>query len=281
MFKKYFAHEFKNSCVMPLTICGLIIGVCLLVGIGALLELEFLLNLGLISLIVSFYACLIMFYISIHKSITGRLFSKSGYLTLTLPVGTHTILLSKILVNLIYVIFYFLSFVLGIVILLYGFNLESIIPEIFETIKDIGVSGPAEILVIIEIVFSVLLFTSLGFVFFLCLILFINSVKHGGFIKKQNKVLGFILLILFIICIAYVINIDVIPYALCIEMSGDGISDMNPYYHYIIELNKVGTHEYMHYYLLIDFSRLIWLLTGTVGFYFGSYYLIKNKIDII
>ena len=33
--------------------------------------------------------------------------------------------------------------------------------------------------------------------------------------------------------------------------------------------------------VVVDVSSFFWMLLGTVGFYFGSYYLIKNKIDII
>ena len=44
MFKKYFSHEFKNTCQMPLTICGIIIAISILFCIGAIFELEFLLT---------------------------------------------------------------------------------------------------------------------------------------------------------------------------------------------------------------------------------------------
>ena len=265
MFKKYFAHEFKNSCQMPLTICGLIVGVCLLVGIGALLKLEFLYELGLIALGVSVYACLIMSYISIHKTITGRLFSKSGYLTLTLPVGTHTILISKILVNIVYVLFYVISMIVGLFILLFGFGKFVDVGSIFDGFDvifkdmidhfDVG---------LIELFYSIL-----SFVFFLCIILFCEAFKNSGFLKKQSKVLNFLVLVVFIILLAFVMSFEIIPYILCFD-------DING--KYLI----IHTNDYDYKYSsLVDFSTLFWLLLGTTGFYFGSYYLIKNKIDII
>ena len=49
-------------------------------------DLDFLLTLGIVAISVSAYVCSIMSYIVVHKTLTGRLFTRSGYLTLTLPV---------------------------------------------------------------------------------------------------------------------------------------------------------------------------------------------------
>ena len=140
MFRKYFSHEFKNTCQMPLTICGIIIAISILFCIGAIFELEFLLTLGIVSIVVSAYVCAIMSYIVIHKTLTGRLFTKSGYLTLTLPVGTHTILISKILVNFIYAACYVVSFIIGIFFVLGGFGLLDDVGAVARELIDVFVS---------------------------------------------------------------------------------------------------------------------------------------------
>lgn len=268
MFKKYFAHEFKNTCQMPITVCALIIGVSVLVGLGALLKLEFLLSLGIIALVVSFYACFIMSYISIHKTMTGRLFSKGGYLTLTLPVGTHTILISKILINLIYVIGYIASIFIGVFVILAGFGLFESLKVTFSELLELT----QQLMNNFDVVLIQTTVALIAFVFFLCLILFCNAFTNSGYLKKQSKVVNFIITVGFIILVAYIMSIDIIPFALTYRTHNS-----NGY-----EIISTNADDFIYLYgNVLDFSSLFWMLAGIFGFYFGSYYLIKNKIDIL
>lgn len=268
MFKKYFAHEFKNSCPMPLTICGLVLGISLLIAIGAMLELNELTTLALSAFVVTFYICFFMSFSSIHKTMTGRLFTKSGYLTLTLPVGTHTILLSKILVNMLYVILYIASFFISILLILGGIGLIGDIKDLFGGLGELFV-GLVENFHLVLIYCVVALIT---FLFILCTILFCNSIVHSGFFKKQSKILNFVIGVIFVIVIATIINIEIIPYVLC-------YSSENGYY--IEAINNEGPLLMYVSDAVVHFSSVFWMLLGTAGFYFGSYYLIKNKIDIL
>lgn len=265
MFRKYFSHEFKNTCQMPLTICGMIVGLSILFCIGALLELEFLLTLGLLSLIVCVYACSIMSYISIHKTLTGRLFTQSGYLTLTLPINTHTILISKILVNFIYVALYLVSFLVGILFVLFGFG---VLDEVTEAFRELG-NVFIELFKHFDLVSIYSIQILIGFVFLLCFILFCHAFSHSGYIKKQSKGSKFLVFVIAVIAVSYIMNIRILPFALTYgEELGYQFIQYNDY-DFLLE-NIV----------VIDFSSFFWMLVGTVGFYFGSYYLIKNKIDI-
>lgn len=265
MFKKYFIHEFKNSCQMPLTVCGLILGVSLLVGIGAILDLNFLFDLGMTALLVSIYSCIIIAVISVHKTMTGRLFSKSGYLTLTLPIETHTILISKILVNIIYALFYIMSAFIGVVVILGGFGVLESFDGTLKALGDI-LSGLIERF---DIVLIELLMTLLTFVFVLCMILFYYSFINSGIIKKQSKILYFIYAVAFVIIISYIMSIEIIPYELTYNYN-----DKQYFIEHIDSANYMNT-------TVLDFSSVLWIVLGIIGSYFGSYYLIKNKLDII
>ena len=264
MFKKYFVHEFKNSCKMPITICCVSLFISLLVAIGSLLELDELLAVGLSALVLTVYIFFFMSINSINKTMTERLFTKNGYLTLTLPVGTHTILLSKILINILYVVMYIASFLLGIILVVGG-----LVGEVDSVIDGVGsiFTGFAENIGLSLIRLGVLL---IGFVFVLCGILFYNAVVNSGLIKKQSKVVNFIAVVVFLLLVTTILNIEIIPYALCYE-------DELGYYFELIEQSDY----YFSSYLVVHFSSLFWMVIGTIGFYFGSYYLIKNKIDIL
>ena len=265
MFKKYFSHEFKNTCQMPLTICCMIIGLSILFCIGALLELEFLLTLGLAALVVCVYACSIMSYISIHQTLTGRLFTKSGYLTLTLPINTHSILISKILVNFIYAASYMISILIGIIFVMFGFGL---LDEVAEVIRELG-EVFIELFKHLDLVLIYGIQMLIGFVFLLCFILFCYAFSHSGILKKQNKGTTFLVFVIALIAITYIMNIRILPFALTY---GDELGyQFIQYNDYDFLLENV---------VVVDFSSFFWMLLGTVGFYFGSYYLIKNKIDI-
>ena len=265
MFRKYFAHEFKNTCQMPLTICGLILGLSILFCIGAVLKLEFLLTLGIVAIGVCSYACTIMAYVSIHKTLTCLLFTKSGYLTLTLPVSTHTILISKILVNFIYAACYTISFIFGVFIVLGGFGLldsiSSVLDELYILLKELFNSFDLILIYAIQ--------GLLSFVFFLCFILFCNAVSNSGYIKKQNKMLKFIITVIFVTAVTYLLTVRIIPYALVYGESGYRV------------VSAQGLNALYEGLVVIDFSVFFWILVGTLGLYFGSYYLIKNKIDIL
>lgn len=266
MFKKYFIHEFKNSCQMPLTICGISLGISILVAISAMLKLENLLGIGLTALIITIYIFFFMSIHSINKTMTERLFTKNGYLTLTLPVGTHTILISKLLINILYVILYLSSFFLGICIILGGFEVIGGIEEFFEGIGTLFV----DIINNLDVVLIRVALALLAFLFFQCSILFFNAFSNSGLLKKQNKGTLFVLAVIFIFLITTIFSIDIIPFMLCYEESTG----------YFIEQTTESAMFYSSS-LLIHFSSLLWMVLGTFGFYFGSYYLIKNKIDVL
>jgi hypothetical protein len=265
MFKKYFAHEFKNTCQMPLTICGVIVGLSILFCIGALLKLEFLLTLGIAALVVCAYACSIMSYVSVHKTLTGRLFTKSGYLTLTLPINTHTILISKILVNFVYASLYFVSFFLGILIVMFGFG----ILDVNDMLGDIAL-GFVEIFENLDLVLIYGIQVLIGFVFLLCFILFCYAFSNSGYIKKRSKGINFLVFVVALTVLLYVMNIRILPFALTHNVDTGYKFILYDSYQFLLDDLVV-----------IDFSTFFWILAGTISFYFGSYYLIKNKIDIL
>lgn len=266
MFKKYFAYEFKNSCQMPLTICGISLSIAILIAIGSILKLEYLLTIGLSALIITLYIFFFMSIHSIQKTMTERLFTKSGYLTLTIPVGTHTILISKIVINVLYVIIYLTAFFLSLFIILGGFGLMGDIEDITGSFGTIAVDIVDNLDLVLIRVFTALI----AFVFILCSMLFFNAISNSGLLKKQGKISGCVLAVVFILAITMVLNIEIVPYVLCYEEEVG----------YFIEKT---TEELMFYSsnVVIYFSYMIWMILGIVGFYFGSYYLIKNKIDVL
>lgn len=268
MFKKYFAFELKNTYKMPLVICLLVIGVSFLLALSAIFELDSLFTIAICALIATFIASIVMSVVSMNKSITSRLFNKGGYLTLTLPVGTHTVLFSKILVNFIYAFGYILSFFIGVILILFGLGTFATINEMVHDVFTF-VCGLLEKY---QITLIVLWYVLVGYLFVLCSVLFCNSIIHSGFIHKPNKIKNFLIIVIFIAVLTFIFTIEIIPFVIV-------------YYPRTGEF-RFGVSEYESLTLnsaryVFSISHMFWMNLGIVGFYFSSYYLIKNKIDVL
>ena len=262
MFFKYFSHEFKNTYKLPLIVCLLFLLDSLLIGIGQYYEIDALYDIGMSALSIILIISIISFYISIHKTLTSRLFTRGGYLTLTLPIGTHTILWSKILVNFIYSLWYSLAFMIGVFAIMAGFGVFDELLELFSYIGTIELTGDEVGYMIVQVIFLLLTFVS-----FLCFVLLYNAFINSGYIKTDSKFLKFILLIISLIILSNVMSIIIIPYYFVYDSA-------------IEAYQVISIDEYDYQTIFIDFSSLFWAILLGVGSYLGSYFLIKNKIDI-
>jgi hypothetical protein len=231
-----------------------------MIGLGQSLKIDSLLETGLIFLIVLSVVSIISFYVSINKTITSRLFTKGGYLTLTLPIGTHTILLSKILVNLVYMFFYFVAIFIGVFVILAGFGVFEELMELLSSVDYNAVFTAEEFGILLLQMFISLL----SFVSFLTLVLFYNAFIHSGIIKTEKKGIRFLIIVIGLTIITNILSINIIPYCWVYD-NFDGIYKV------------ISVNDYNYQTLIIDFSSLLWTILGGVGCYLGSYFLIKNK----
>ena len=108
MFGKLLKHEIRHSARYNLVIYIVALAVTLVMGISLLTESTALGTVSCFAIYITGFATVIVTLVSVIKNFYDTLFSRQGYLTLTLPVKGSTLLVSKVLVSFMWIILGFL-----------------------------------------------------------------------------------------------------------------------------------------------------------------------------
>jgi len=273
MFRKFFAHEFKCSYLMPLIASGayalsllfafLFILVIPNLWLGKLFLL--LLNCGTFGLGV-------VLVIMVIKTFVQRLFFQNGYLTLTLPVKTKHILISKLLVC-----FIWSSIILILIriFMLYepAFDLKMSTdsPTIYEYLSLLWkttFTGPYLIVTIIDTI-KMLLMVLVVLIFFL----FSGAFNHSG----HHKVLSvFITIGIAIFVFISIFAIDIIPVSIYYNSDTSKFLVMSTESIYKYE-KATGMYDITE---VFNFSTFFWLILYIIVGYVVSLGITKNRLDM-
>lgn len=187
-------HDIKNNFLEIVALCVINIIICLLIGIVArFFTFDNLATTLIISTLLAGFVGVsigtaVVLIMSIVKSFNNKLFTDEGYLTFVLPISIDKIIISKYLVNMLWVIITTISYIIGLlllVLLLAGVE----VPEIFEGILEIGkliIQNPISVLLALIQLLVSLIFT------FSCLFLTL-AVLNCGKIKKGKLLVGIII----------------------------------------------------------------------------------------
>ncbi|MCL2062132.1 MAG: hypothetical protein FWH03_05890 [Firmicutes bacterium] len=186
--RKLLKHGFKESWleVVILNACVIVSSIVLFIGIAT--AQMFLLTIGTAVFIGALASAGVIILMSISRSFHKKLFTNEGYLTLTTPVSLDKLLLSKIIVNMIWIFATVFSFAISIFIMYAGIIILAgpAASFIFGVLVELIAQNPLSfILGIITFLASVL--------FFLTALLFIIVLFNTGH-KKRFKILKGILL---------------------------------------------------------------------------------------
>lgn len=265
MFLKYFKFELKNTyqAIVFITVLNLVLSLVLYLQSFIFEKFNLFTWAVFTGLMLSIATSAILLLVTIIKTLHARLFSKEGYLTLTLPVSHHTILLSKLLVNLLYIVMYYIVLYLCINILIAwgvkvggGTNEIQVVLTINSFLKNFIIS-------LVTVVSGIILCLT----FLLAVLSFVYSGKVRG-----NKV--FIAILLFIgITVGYsslLSGLRIIPYGVIIEI--------NEYGEYIPRFANIKNGMY---FALIDFNQLLFNTASTVLCYWYAHNIINRRMDLL
>ncbi len=104
MLGKLLKHEIRHSARYTMAIYAAAFAAMAVTGISLLLDSGWLGVLSCVALYVVGFASVVVTLVSVIKNFYDTLFSRQGYLTLTLPVKGSTLLLSKIIVSFIWIV---------------------------------------------------------------------------------------------------------------------------------------------------------------------------------
>ena len=152
--------------------------------------------LGVMSCFMLYFAgiaSVIVTLVSVIKNFYDTLYSKQGYLTFTLPVKCSTILLSKLIVSVLWIIIGFL--VMGVTLFVIFFYAKDKSEGIFESLTNaFAISGIAEYLpsgvVVAEAVAVLVILTLLTVVTYVGYVFFVVTVANIGKFQSHPKLYG-------------------------------------------------------------------------------------------
>ena len=272
MFGKYFSHELKNSYKFPL-LSFIICIIAVLVGsLTIKINSEFLISLSVLLIVGSFMFASVALIITLTRQFHSNLFNQQGYLTLTLPVKTRTIILTKILVSFIYAVGFLLMIFLMLFIFTKSQNLRGEFFDALYELLKIAYSGDAFWILVFGLIQTIVGFTTVLFV-----LLTLGALGHIGLSRGISAV----------IIIATIIVLMVINSTL---QSSEGIPNLYYSYgdqrYYFMSATKMFTlieqnnYSYDQFREVMNPFIIVYDLVIIFGGYFLSKYLIQNKLEL-
>lgn len=119
MLGKLIKHELRHSARYTLAIYAAVVAAIAVMGISLLTGSMWLGVISCFALYVVGFAAVVVTLVSVIKNFYDTLFSRQGYLTLTLPVKGSTLLVSKVLVSIIWIIISFVAMGLTFLVIFY------------------------------------------------------------------------------------------------------------------------------------------------------------------
>lgn len=210
----------------------------------------------------------ILFFINLVKSFYNSIYSDEGYLTLSFPKTTHSLLLSKIIINFLWVIGLFVSVIIGIIIV--GIVGSGSVNSLFDALYDIINYAENSLYLLPFNILSGLIAIALSFVLMLLSFTLINM---GG-IKKAKLVLG----LLIYMGLIYSLSVSKIftgylSFGLAISSESE----------IIFAFGRVGSDIFRSFgadSYALNITDLIINIGLTLGLYFLTVNLFENKLEM-
>ncbi|MDD4213060.1 MAG: hypothetical protein PHY42_06695 [Bacilli bacterium] len=270
MLKKLIKNEFKNSLLELGIVNGAVLVitvlVALLINIGTSMIYK---SMGLASLFLLYAGQIIIVFITIIKSLNNKLFTNEGYLSFTLPVTTHELLLSKIIVNVIWIIITAITlimsfFIMGVIVVS---DLGIEIGLYFEMTEFVAANLPSALILLLGLIVSATLFV--------CTIIGVLVILNTGKMKKKKLLIGIILYYVVTNAIAWIEQfIIIIPYSLYYTGESLTFGPSVTFYSLFMETPSILGYP------LLSFNTLLIELLIIGGIYFFSVKMLQKHLEL-
>ncbi len=264
MFKRLLKHQLKTTWKEFNIAYALVILVSVFLGISIVSKSDTLMVISMILYAFSIIGVLglaIKFFIKLFYSST---YGKRAFLTFTLPISTHSLILSKIVSSLLYLFGFFLSGTISVLVLLLivdASSLNAIFPVIGELLSLISINPFISFLYIFE--------SAVSLVAELILIQFVCAYAQTLTSSKKKENMVFVIYIVASMLFAIVMAMDPISMHVALNNTTGKIS--------FIVLNETNSMDYTSVFsiwsLLVEIGKM-------VGMYFWTVHIIDKKIEI-
>ena len=141
MFGKLLKHELRHTARYHFPILFISLGASIVMGITLLSKNEGFMLMMTLALLLVFASIIIISLIAVIKNFSDTIFSRQGYLTMTLPVKGNNLLASKIIVSFFWIIISyvaaFLPFSFVIIYIKQQLDAQAMTGEFMQAIKEI------------------------------------------------------------------------------------------------------------------------------------------------
>ncbi len=264
MFKRLLKHQLKTTWKEFNIAYALMILISVFLGVAIISESDALMIIATILYAFSIFAVIglaIKFFIKLFYSST---YGKRGFLTFTLPISTHSLILSKLVSSLLYLFGFLLSGIISFLVLLLivdASSLSEIFPIIGDLLTLINTNPFITFLYIFEGAIS--LVAELVLIQFVCA--YAQTLTNSK--KKENMV--FVIYIIASFVFAIIMAFDPLSLYVALNSETGRIS--------LVVLNDTNSMNYISVFsiwtLLIEIGKM-------VGMYFWTVYIIDKKIEI-
>lgn len=275
---KVFKHDFKSSYKEFLILDGVWIFVTVILGIAINLFFNltntfsiFVLVGAFMAYIFALCASVVLIIVFIVKSINQKFFTKEGYLTFSLPISVDKLMISKILVNIFWIFFEIVIFLLSLgIILLFTNNLD------YEGIAEVGsyiaafFENPIMLLVtIFKILLSLLVFLITIFL----ILAFLTSIH-----VRSGRVI--IAILVYGVITSVVTNLCSLLSYFSIALCYDGESYTFQFIKVITTISQMSYVNESGSIMVFSLNYSLLLIGYIVGAYFLTRFLLKRRLEL-
>ena len=273
MILKLLKHELKSSYRNFAIIYGIVLSLGVLAPMFYNLKLERLSIISVVLILISAIPFFVVNIVVIVQRFSKNLFGNEGYLTLTLPVKVRTVVLSKILSAVIWIIAGVVVYFLSLVVLwiVSGMSMDIGMTDIISPFFDVLTSMTG--MQSAQIVQSAILYGVVGFistVYTIVLIYFALTLTNIGFIHKFKKILGVALFFLTSIITSTITNWFLKLKVISIAVTSNRMewSDLPS------QVTSFPSE------IVISLNEYIVMIAMTVVLFISIVYLIKNHLSM-
>lgn len=262
MVLKLIKHEIKNSWTEITFVNTAIIVISLLFAFLIRVDLTHLWQLLLISLILLYFSAFVLIIINIVRSFNKKIFSNEGYLTLTLPVTIDELLVSKIIVNVLWVLVTIFAFIISLLLIgAVAFGVGGFSSFIVDFANELYINFGGVLISIVSLI--------VGILFVIITLILVLSILNTGKINKAKLLIGALIYYGLTVLVSWIKLISIIPFQLVSDRGDLIIQRVNETYRFPNNFSVV-----------MNFNDLLFNVIAIVVFYILSRNIIKNKLEL-
>lgn len=270
MIKQSFKETYKKMFLMngfllaSFILLGIIISIMNSSFIKSSLGMFIIISFFVLSIVTMICSSIFIFQ-TMYNSIYQKLFTNEGYLTFTLPVSVESLIISRVVCNIVWCIFNAIVILIGYLIVFFIVTVKDF-HDIIQIFNGIDFSGFRLIDAIRLIYFSIL-----AILFLATIILMVISAlafSHSGTLKKGKSALAVFLYVLVFNIYSTIIGIfnTFLGFGIAIDFNTD-------------KLIFAFGDSFKNYYA-INFTFIITAALSLIGFYYLAKFLLKRKIEL-